>query len=85
MAKAGRSDEEQFHQRVKGWRVLTPGLLLELYTLRKAIDSVNQAYFQGQHTLFPASSEGFDQLVAFVDKLVGLYNEGLAAGIEQLE
>ena len=59
--------------------------LPEIYTLRKAISSINQRYFDGQDVLFPAESEGFDQLVALVEKLIANYNEDLAGSLERVE
>ena len=35
--------------------------------------------------MFPAVAEGFDQLLALVEKTVGIYNEGLADSIEREE
>ncbi len=59
--------------------------LPELYTLRGAIDSINRRYFDGQQALFPTVAEGFEQLLALVEKTVGVYNENLAGDIERLE
>ena len=61
------------------------GFLPEIYTLRGAIDSINQRYFDGQQALFPAVAEGFEQLLALAEKLVDIYNEALAGEIERLE
>jgi len=35
--------------------------------------------------MIPTVAEGFDQLLALVEKLVDIYNEGLATDIESLE
>ena len=53
--------------------------------LREATNSINQRYCDGQQTLFPTVAEGFDQLLAVVEKLVDVYNEALAGDIEHLE
>ena len=57
----------------------------EIYTLRRAVDSVAQRYFDGQQTLFPDVVDGSDQLVALVEKKVGIYNDALAGDIERLD
>ena len=53
--------------------------------MRKAIESINQRYFDGQQPLFPSVAEGFDQLLDLVKKTVGIYNDSLAGEIERLE
>ena len=53
--------------------------------LRGSIASINQRCFEGQEVLFPAVVEGFDQLQALVEKLVGNYNEDFADSIEGAE
>ena len=42
-------------------------------------------YFEGRDVLFLDESEGIDQLLALVEKLVGNYNEDLADSMENLE
>jgi len=79
------SDEQRFRRRVERWKELALGFLPEIYTLRRAIDSINQRYFDGQQTLFPTVAEGFGQLLALVEKLIDNYNEALAGDIERLE
>ena len=61
------------------------GFLPETYTLRGAITSINQRYFDGHQILFPGAAEGFDQLLASVEKLVDIYNDALAGEIGRLE
>ena len=61
------------------------GFLPEIYTLRRAIDSISQRYFDSQKALFPEVAEGFDQLLVLVEKMVDIYNEALAENIERLE
>ncbi len=61
------------------------GFLPEIYTLRKAFDTINQRYFDRQQPLFPAVFEGFDQLLALAEKSVGIYNDALAVDIEHPE
>ena len=61
------------------------GFLPEIMTLRRAIDSINHRYFDGQQILFQSSGEGFDQLLALVEKTVSIYNDALAEDIERLE
>ena len=55
------------------------------YTLRRAINSISQRYFDGQEALFPEVAEGFGQLLVSANKLVDIYNEALAGDIERLE
>ena len=57
---------------------LALGFLPEIYTLRRAIDTIKQRYFDGQQPFFPAVAEGFDQLLDLVKKTVGVYNDVLA-------
>ena len=79
------SGDDRFRRRVERWRRLALGFLSEVYTLRKAIESINQRYFDGQQPLFPSVAEGFDQLLDLVKKTVGIYNRALAGDIERLE
>jgi len=78
-------DDEKFRQRVERWKGLALGFFPEIYTLRRAVDSINHRYFDGQQILFPAGAEGFDQLVALMEKSVGNCNDSLARDIERLE
>ena len=52
--------------------------------MRRAIDTIKQRYFDGQQPLFPWVAEGFDQLLALVEKTVDIYNDALAGDIERL-
>ena len=81
----GKPGEDRYRQRVEHWRELVLHFLPEVYTLRGAIASINRRYFEGQEVLFPAEAEGFDQLLALIEKLVGNYNEDLADSIERVE
>ncbi len=81
----GSNDGGEFRTRVEQWKESTLRFLPEIYTLRRAIDSINQRYFEGQETLFPESAEGLDRLIASLENLVGIYNEALAEDIEHLE
>ncbi|MFQ6029982.1 MAG: hypothetical protein ACE5Q6_21115, partial [Dehalococcoidia bacterium] len=76
--------EGRFQERVRNWRQMAQGFLLELYTLRQVIDSINQRYFEGQQVLFPKVAEGFVELVDHTERLVELYNENLAEGLDRL-
>jgi len=81
----GNGDDEQFRQQVENWRELAIGFLPEIYALRRAIDSINQRYFDGQQTLFPPVAQGFNQLLTSLEKVVDIYNEDLAGDIERVE
>ena len=81
----GSSDDELFRQRVEHWKDLALGFLLEIHTLRGAINLINQRYFDGHEALFPEVNEGFDQLLNLVEKLIDIYNEALAEDIERSE
>ena len=85
VGKPDSSDDERFRRRVEYWNHLALGFLPEIYALRGAIDSINQRYFDRQQTLFPTVAEGFDNLLALVEKTVGIHNEHLAEEIERLE
>ena len=58
------------------------GFLPEIYTVRRAINSISQRYFDSQEGLFPDVAKGLDQLMVSAEKLVGIYNEALAENIE---
>ena len=85
LSKPPSGDEERFRLRVEHWKESALWFLPELYILRGAINSISQRYFDGQRALFPAVTEGFDQLLASGEKLVDIYNEALAGDIERLE
>jgi len=78
-------NEDRFRQRVEHWKEMALGFIPEVYSLRGAIESISERYFDGQQSLFPAVAEGFDQLLALVEKLVANYNEDLADSIERVE
>jgi len=81
----GKPGEDRFRQRVEHWRESALRFLPEIYVLRGAIDSINRRYFEGHEVLFPAEAEGFNQLLALVEKLVANYNDDLAGSIEGVE
>jgi len=85
VGKPDNSGEDLFRRGAERWRGLALGFLPEIYTQRKAIDSIKQRSFDGQQILFPNSAEGFDQLLALVEKTVGIFNDALAGDIERLE
>ena len=85
VGKRDNSDDERFRQRVGHWKESALGFLPEIYTLRRAINSISQRYFDGQEALFPEVAEGFAQLLASAEKLVDIYNEALAEDVERLE
>ena len=76
--------EERFFEQVRHWKELAHEFLLELYTLRRVINSVNQLYYDGQQALFPQVAEGFQELVGYIERLVDLYNRDLAEGLDSL-
>ena len=78
-------DQDRFRQRVEHWNELARRILPEIYTVRGAIASINQRYCEGQGILFPSVAEGFDEMLALVDKVVNMFNESLAGAIERLE
>ena len=81
---AAGDDEKRFRRRVEHWKESALGFLPEIYTLRKAINSISQRYFDGQEALFPEVAGGFGQLLASAEKLFDIYNEALAGAIERL-
>ena len=81
----GSGDDERFRRRVERWKRLALGFLPEIYTLRRAIDSITQRYFDGHQILFPAVAEGFHQLLAYAEKTVAIYNDSVAEDIERME
>jgi hypothetical protein len=85
VGKPDSHDDERFRHRVEHWKESALGFISEIYTLRRAINSISQRYFDGQEALFPEVAEGFDQLLPSVEKLVEIYNEALAEHMERLE
>ncbi len=79
----GIIDKGGLSRRAQDWRTLAEALLLELHTIRTAIKSINDGYLEAQQTLFPDSARGLDALVTFGDKLINIYNESLATGIDE--
>jgi hypothetical protein len=48
--RPGSKAEERFFERVGHWKELAQEFLIELYTLRRVTNSVNQLYYEGlQH------------------------------------
>ena len=56
----------------------------ELCDLQLTFDSVNQRYFDGQTSLFPASAHALLMLIDQAEKLVSAYNRDLAVYLELL-
>ena len=77
--------EDRFRQRVERWKELALRFVAEIYTLRGAVESINERYFEGLEALLPAVAEGFDDRVTLVEKTVDFFNESLAGDIERLE
>jgi len=77
--------KKRFRRRAEEWRELALRVLLEIYTLREANESIDQRYFEAQGILFPSFARGFHQLLSLMEKTVGIYNEDLAGSIERLE
>ena len=84
-SQLGKPSEDRIRQGVEHWKALVLSCHPEIYTMRGAIDSINRRYLEDQEVLVPAEAEGFDQLVALVEKLVGNFNEDLAGSIEGVE
>ncbi len=69
---------------MRHWKKLAHEFLVELFTLRRVINSVNQLYYEGQQALFPQMAQGFEELVGYIERLVDLYNRDLAEGLDRL-
>ncbi len=82
--RPGSQAEERYFERVRHWKQLAHEFLIELYTLRRVINSVNQLYYEGQQVLFPQVSLGFEELVGYIERLVNLYNRDLGEGLDNL-
>ncbi len=82
--RPGSNAEERFFERVRHWKELANEFLTELYTLRRVFNSVNQLYYEGQQVLFPQVAQSFEELVGYIERLVGLYNGDLAEGLDCL-
>jgi hypothetical protein len=82
--KPENNAEERFHERVNNWKELAQTFLVELYTLRRVIVSINRRYFEGQDVLFSKVGEGFGDLVEYIEGLSDLYNRNLSEGLDRL-
>ena len=82
--RPGSKAEERFLERVRHWKEMAPEFLIELYTLQRVINSVNQLYYDGQQVLFPQMAQSFAELVGYIERLVDLYNRDLAEGLDRL-
>ncbi|MFQ6028639.1 MAG: hypothetical protein ACE5Q6_14225 [Dehalococcoidia bacterium] len=80
----GSKSEERFHERVVWWRDLARRFLVDLYTLRQVIDTINHRYYDGQQVLFPEVGHSFAELVGYVENLVSLYNRSIAEDLDRL-
>ena len=83
--KLGRNGEDKFRPQVEHWRELALDFLREIYTMRKAIESINQRYFDGQQALFPPVAEGFNQLLTSLETAIDFFNEDLAGDAGRVE
>jgi hypothetical protein len=63
---------------------LAQTFLVELYTLRRVVVSINRRYFKGQDVLFPKVDEGFGDLVEYIEGLSDHYNRNLSQGLDRL-
>ena len=59
--------------------------LSEIYNLRRVIDSIDKHYFDAHGILFSSDSQGFEELLALVQKTVNIFNGDLAGDLERLE
>ena len=82
--RPGSKAEERFFERVGHLKELAQEFLIELYTLRRVTNSVNQLYYEGQQALFPQVAQGFEELVGYIERSVDLYNRDLADGLDRL-
>ena len=70
--------EEELLPKGLDWKAQAEEFLTELYTLRGAMNSINQCYFDGHQTMLPNLAQWFDQLVACVERFVGGFNGDIA-------
>jgi len=82
--RPGSKAEDLFFERVRHWKELARDFLIELYTLRRVINSVNQLYYEGQQALFPQAAHGFEELIGYIERLVDLYDRDMAEGLDRL-
>ena len=82
--RPGSKSEERFHERVRHWKELAHELLIELSTLRRVTNSLNQLYYEGKQALSPQLAQGFEELVGYIERLVELYNRDLTEGLDRL-
>ena len=69
---------------MRHWKELAHELLIELSTLRRVTNSLNQLYYEGKQALSPQLAQGFEELVGYIERLVELYNRDLTEGLDRL-
>jgi hypothetical protein len=47
------------------------------------MDSIIRRYFDNQQVLFPASAQGFAEMIAYGERLVGIFNRLLGEELER--
>jgi hypothetical protein len=72
-----------FKQSVGDWKLRAKELLSRLYTLRYAISSISQRYFDSTEILFPHQAEELGVLVRETERIVTVFHETLVADLEQ--
>ena len=80
-----KGKDDRFRQQVEDWKELALRFLSEIYNLRRVIDSIDKHYFDGHGILFSSDSQGFEELLALVEKTVNIFNGDLAGDLERLE
>jgi hypothetical protein len=76
--------EQGLRGKAENLRGMVLDYLGELCDLQLTFDSVNQRYFDGQTSLFPASAHALLMLIDQAEKLVSGYNRDLAVYLELL-
>ena len=51
--------------------------------LRKDVQA-RKLYYEGQQALFPQVAQGLEELMGYIQRLVDLYNQHLAVGLDRL-
>jgi hypothetical protein len=76
--KPGSRSDARYWRRVTCWSEMARAFLGELYSQRRAADTISQHYFGGIQVLFPSQASDFAKLVECIKELVEGYKQDFA-------
>lgn len=71
-----------FLERAQDWKVATIEFLNELQSLRLAVDSLSERYFDGKAVLFPQAADELDNFIVGIEKMADSFNDKLVRDLE---